>query len=179
MRAFERAKSFSDELLRTVEWLEADSLTVRPGDPTSPVQVGGLSTPEMEGEVLRCLYVVSDFSNFAPMVFTNCEELAVSSSLLALLATVGSGPAPAVGTTYDLVGSDALQEKGIAGLVLLKASTLGVFAGWEDVIEVGGEVYELRLVVYLDAEEVAGSRRDFSALLDTFQETDRDIFLIR
>jgi hypothetical protein len=181
--SMERARALGEAVLAGFEALgpgcfEAGSLEIRPGNPAEPVQVGSLSTPETEGERLHAIWAVSDFSDFVPITFTNCEKLAVSSSLLALIETVDQRPAPEIGTAFTLVGSEPLAALGFAGLVLLTPASLGALSDME-VVKVGSDVLQPRLVLYVDAEELAAARTDFWALMQRFEENQRDIFLLR
>ena len=72
-----------------------------------------------------------------------------------------------------------LKDLGVAGLVLLKPATLPPLASFEDGMSEGGESFDPRLGVMLDAGEMRSAIADLPALLQDFGRRGRSVFLSR
>jgi hypothetical protein len=178
MSSLDRLHKFAELLCQAIPDLDLGSLSPRPlDDPASPTHVGRLTTQAGESG-MRVVYAVSDSSKFVPVAFTTCEDTEVAISLAEMLGFVGDRPAPPVGASFDIDG-DKLARMGLTGAVLLKPNMLAALSAFEDGVAKDGEVFEPRLVVYVNAADLATGLEDLPALMQRFNATGRSVFLSR
>ena len=179
MSSLDRLHKFAALLCEAIPDLDIGSLSPRPlDDPGARTHVGRLTTQSGESG-MRVLYAVSDSSKFVPIAFTTCEDTEVAISLASMVDFAGDRPAPPVGAAFDLQDGGKLGGMGLAGVVLLKPNMLAALSGLEDGVAKDGEVFEPRLVVYVNASDLAAALADLPALMSRFNATGRSVFLSR
>lgn len=180
MSSIDRLHKFAELLCRAIPDLDIESLSPRPlDDPASHMHVGRIRTRGGEPGVMRVLFAVSEFCNFVPLAFTTCEDTEVALSLVTAIGFVGNGPVPPVGATFDLTDARTLSEMGVVGCMLLKPQMLDSLSGFEDGIANGDEVFDPRLMIYLNAADLAAALAEFPALLNRFDASGQSVFLSR
>jgi hypothetical protein len=179
MSSLDRLHKFAALLCEAIPDIDIGSLSPRPlDDPGARTHVGRLTTQSGESG-MRVLYAVSDSSKFVPIAFTTCEDTEVAVSLAQMLDFVGDRPAPPVGASFDMDKGGKLARLDLAGAVLLKPNMLAALSAFEDGVAKDGEVFEPRLVVYVNAADLATALDDFPALMNRFNATGRSVFLSR
>lgn len=180
MSSIDRLHKFAELLCQAIPDLDMASLSPRPlDDPASRAHVGRICTREGKPGGMRVLFAVSEFSDFVPIAVATCEDTEVGVSLAQLMEFIQTSPAPPVGTCFDLADARTLTDMGVAGLMLLTPKMVPALSGFEDGLTHAGEVFAPRLVLYLNATDLAAGLADFPALMKGFNASGQSVFLSR
>ncbi len=180
MSSIDRLHKFAELLCQAIPDLDIDSLSPRPlDDPAARTHVGRIRTRGGEPGVMRVLFAVSEFSNAVPIAFAQCEDTEVATSLAQLMEFIEDGASPPVGTCFDLADARTLTDMGVAGLMLLTPKMVPALSGFGDGLTHAGEVFAPRLVLYLNAADLAAGLADFPALMKGFNASGQSVFLSR
>ncbi|WP_123086587.1 hypothetical protein [Montanilutibacter psychrotolerans] len=150
---------------------------ILPDDRGAPVHVGVLKNGD-EADAIKVVFVVSQFDAFTPLAITDLDAGKVADPLLAAIAQSRGPDSWAIGRVYDVVGSDYLAARDVTGLLLLAPETANLFLDLTETMTLAGQAFALRLAIYLKGDETRAARADLVALLDEFDATGRDIFLL-
>jgi hypothetical protein len=180
MSSIDRLHKFAELLCRAIPDFDITSLSPRPlDDPASLEHVGRLRPAGGEPGTIRALFAVSSVSSFVPFALTTSADTDIAVSLTTIPGYSAAVPAPPIGAAFGLVEDDPLRKLGVAGLMVVTPGMLEALSGFEDGIANGGESFDPRLVVYLDAADLALARADFPALMQKFKASGRSVLFSR
>ena len=177
MPSIDRLNKFAELLCRAIPDLDPSSLSPRPYERDAKAHVGRLLTREGEEGPMRVLFCVSEGSNFVPMAFVTCEDTNVAIALAGQQDYIADGLAPTIGSTFAINGENSMTQMGAAGCVMLRPDTLGALSEFREGIANDGEVFDPRLVVFLNAEDLKTAAEDLPALMKRFGESGRSVFV--
>jgi hypothetical protein len=177
LSSIDRLQKFADLLCRALPDLDRTSLSPRPLDTGSKFHVGRLLMKGAGPGAVRASFVVSEASDFVPLALVTIEDNAVGGTLEGISHYVAGHPAPPVGFLFNVEGEQRLTGRGVVGGVLLDPATLGALSGFKEPVEIDGETFDVRLVVYLDAAEIEIAKSGLPALMQRFGASGRGVFL--
>jgi hypothetical protein len=177
LSSIDRLQKFADLLCQALPDLDRTSLSPRPLDAGPKFHVGRVLMKGAGANAVRALFVVSEASDFVPLALVAMEDNAVGVTLEGMSHHVGGNPAPPVGFLFSVEGENRLAGLGAAGAVLLDPATLDALSAFKEPAKLDGESFDVRLVVYLDATEMAIAKSGLPALMQRFREAGRGVFL--